>query len=95
MMIKTHIKKLRTVNLNERGQIVIPEDVRKDFGLDKATTLVLIEKKGEIVLKKESDVLNAIEGEDRLWNALQGEAIKKAWSKEDEVWDKIYRDSNK
>lgn len=94
-MIKTHIKKLRTVNLNERGQIVIPEDVRKDFGLDKATTLVLIEKKGEIVLKKESDVLNAIEGEDRFWNALQGEAIKKAWSKEDEVWDKIYRDSNK
>lgn len=88
-------KKIRTVNLNERGQIVIPEDVRKDFGLDKSTTLVLIEKKGEIVLKKESDFLEAIEGEDRFWSVFQREAIKRGWSKEDEIWDKVYREMAK
>ena len=91
-MTKTNIKKIRTVNLNERGQMVIPEDVRKDFGIDRATTLVLIERKGEIVLKKESDILEAIEDEERFWSVLQKEAMKKAWGKEDEIWDKVYKE---
>jgi len=94
-MTKPYNRKIRTVNLNERGQIVIPEDVRKDFGLEGAATLVLIEKRGEIVLKKESDVLDAIEGEDKFWSILQRESIKKAWTKEDEVWDKIYKEMGK
>lgn len=92
-MINT--KKIRTVNLNERGQIVIPEDVRKDFGIEGTTTLVLIERKGEIVLKKESDVLEAIESEDKFWKFLSIEAMRKAWNKEDEVWDKIYNEMSK
>lgn len=90
-----NIKKLRTVNLNERGQIVIPEDIRADFGIENATTLIIMEKEGEIVLKKESDVLEAIENEDKFWKILSREAMKKAWSKEDEVWDKFYKESGK
>ena len=91
-MMNTNIKKIRTVNLNERGQIVIPEDIRKDFGIVGTATLVLIEKNDEIVLKKESDVLGAIESEDKFWNFMQGESIKKAWNKEDKVWDKVYKE---
>jgi len=87
--------KIRTVSVNERGQIVIPEDIRKDFGISAASTLVIIERKGEIVLKKESDILEAIEDEDRFWKALSPEAMKKAWSKEDEIWDKIYKERSK
>lgn len=90
-----NIKKLRTVNLNERGQIVIPEDIRVDFGIENATTLIIMEKEGEIVLKKESDVLEAIENEDKFWKILSREAMKRAWSKEDEVWDKFYKESCK
>lgn len=89
------IKKLRTVNLNERGQIVIPEDIRADFGLEHSTTLVIMEKENEIVLKKESDVLEAIESEDKFWRLLSREAMKRAWSKEDEIWNKIYKNSAK
>ena len=88
-------RRLRTVSLNERGQIVIPEDIRKDFGLEKNATLVIIEKGDELVLKKESDVLTAIEDEDKTWKFFSMESMKRAWSKEDEIWDKIYKESVK
>lgn len=93
-MTNTNIKKLRTVNLNERGQIVIPEDIRKDFGLEEAATLVIMERGNEIVLRKESDVLKLID-EDKFWRLLSREGLESAWSKEDDVWDKIYSDSIK
>ena len=38
-MIK--MEKMRTVSVNERGQIVIPEDIRKDFGIEKPKIAVL------------------------------------------------------
>jgi|SRR3989338_2412097 len=82
--------KIRTVAVNERGQIVIPEDIRKELGIEGSATLVLIEKEGEIVIKKESDVLSAM-NEDTFWKAAAKESMKRAWSKEDEVWDKIAR----
>lgn len=82
--------KLRTVNVNSRGQLVIPEDIRKDLGIDKTTTLVLIKKEGDILLKKESEVLESIE-EDRFWKALSYKAMENAWDKEDEVWEKFFK----
>ena len=85
-------KRIRTVTVNDRGQIVIPEDVRKDFGIDKDSTLVLIEKKKEILLRKERDVLERMEEEDKFWRVLTRESMKRAWSKEDDVWDKIYKE---
>lgn len=82
--------RIRTVAVNERGQIVIPEDIRKELGIEGADTLVLIEKGGEIVIKKESDVLSAMD-EDAFWRAVSRESMKRMWEKEDNVWDKIAR----
>lgn len=82
-------KRIRTVNISARGQLVVPEDIRKDLGIKGETTLVLIEKSGEIVLRKESDILRAIEGEDLFWKRLSQEALERAWEKEDEIWDDI------
>ena len=87
--------KVRTVSVNGRGQIVIPEDIRKDFGIAGESTLVLIERGREIVLRKESDVLEAMENEDKFWIAMSHAAMERAWNKEDEIWDKIYSEANK
>ncbi|HLD49479.1 MAG TPA: AbrB/MazE/SpoVT family DNA-binding domain-containing protein [archaeon] len=83
-------RKIRTVAMNERGQIVIPEDIRKDFGIESASTLVLIESEGEIVIKRELDVFQAID-DDKFWKAISKESMKNTWHKEDKVWDKIYK----
>lgn len=80
-------KKIRTVKVNDRGQIVIPEDVRRDFGISGSTVLVMVEKGDELVLKRESEVFEALE--DRFWKRLSGASLRRAWGSEDEVWDKI------
>ncbi|MBI2664861.1 AbrB/MazE/SpoVT family DNA-binding domain-containing protein [Candidatus Woesearchaeota archaeon] len=85
-------KRIRTVIVNERGQIVIPEEVRKDFEISKGSTLVLIERSKELLLKKESDVLESIQEEDKFWRSLSRESLKRAWSKEDDIWDKAYKE---
>jgi len=81
-------EKIRTVNIGNRGQLVIPEDIRRDLGIRGEATLVLIERSGEIMLKKESDVLRSLE-EDDFWKKMSQEAIKRAWDKEDDIWDDI------
>ena len=88
-------KRIRTVTVNERGQIVIPEDVRKDFGIHKDSTLVLIERNKEILLRKEADVLERVEEDDKFWKDLTKGSLKRAWSKEDDVWDQIYTHGQK
>lgn len=85
-------KRIRTVTVNDRGQIVIPEEIRRDFGIYKDSTLVLIEGNKEILLRKESDVLERVEEEDKFWKDLTKESLKRAWSKEDYVWDQIYKE---
>lgn len=86
-MKSTTAQRIRTVKVNERGQVVIPEDFRRDFGISGNDTLVMIEKGDELVLKKESEVFEAIE--DKFWSALSHASMRKAWGKEDEIWNKI------
>ena len=86
--------KIRTVTVNDRGQVVIPEDIRSDLGIKGATTLVMIEKEGEIVIMKESEVLAALEelDEGAFWKGVAKASLAKAWSGEDDVWDKLARE---
>ena len=89
-MNDTKYEKIRTVTVNERGQIVIPEDVRKDLHLKKASTMVLIKKGEELVLRKEADILEDLE--DTFWKGVAQHSLENAWSKEDEIWEKIYKE---
>jgi len=76
--------------LNDRGQIVIPEEVRKDLHLKAGEALVLLEAGGEILLKKESQVvkqLSSQEGEKIFWRALAVRAMEGAWDDQDEAWE--------
>lgn len=69
---------------------MIPEDIRKDFEIGENTTLVMIERDGELVIKKETDILSALENEDKFWRTLSNNALPRMWSEEDKIWDKIY-----
>ena len=47
----------------------------------------MIKTGGEIVLRKESEVIGAIE--DKFLSALSSRSMTNAWGKEDEIWDKF------
>jgi AbrB family looped-hinge helix DNA binding protein len=76
--------------MNDRGQIVIPEEIRKDLGLDKNTTLVLIDDGEKIFIQKEADVFTAI-NEDNFWKGVSRRSLLSLWDKKDEVWDKFVK----
>lgn len=78
--------KMRTVVLNERGQIVIPEELRKDLDLKAGQTLVLLEVGDELLLRKEGAVVSDLEDR-RFWNAVTRRAMETMWGPEDDVWD--------
>lgn len=82
--------RIRSVTVNERGQFVIPEDIRKELGIEGASTLILIEREGELILRRESDVLAALD-DDSFWRAVSRETMERAWHKEDAVWDAFAR----
>jgi len=65
-----------TTKLSSRGQIVIPEDMRKD--LKEGEKLIVIRKDNEIILKKTVDDLAL----------LSEESFAETWlnKKEDEAW---------
>lgn len=86
-------RKIRTVSINDRGQLVIPEDIRNDFGIKGNSTLVMIKKDNELVIKKEAEILDTIEKEDSFWKAISRESLKGAWGKEDEIWNEIAKKS--
>lgn len=44
---------LRTVKVGERGQIVIPKDIRDVFGIESGETLIITGHKNKITIMKE------------------------------------------
>lgn len=84
--------KVRTVRINDRGQLVIPEDIRKDLRIEGDTVLVLVERRGEIVLRRETDVLRDLED---VWGQVRRRALDRAWEDGDEVWEAHYREAGR
>jgi len=81
-------QRVRSVTMGERGQIVIPEAMRKDLKLGKGDTLVLVERGNAILVRKEADVVKVL-SEDEFWDTVATDSLQRAWDAEDHVWDKI------
>lgn len=60
------------------------------MNIKNSDTLIIIEKGGEIVIRREEDIISAI-GEDELWRTVSRNFLKNAWHEEDKVWDSIAR----
>lgn len=80
------------VNVSSRGQIVIPEKIRKDLNIKEGSKLVLIEKEGALILRKEGDFLNKLEDmnkkEESGWLALAEQSLNGIWNnkKDEKMW---------
>ena len=84
---------IETIKISSRGQIVIPERIRKELGFIEGKKLVMIKKGNSIILEKEEEFLkklNNMEVEKLGWMALAEKSLKKVWDnkKDDETWSK-------
>ncbi len=51
---------LEIIKVSSRGQVVIPERIRKKLDIEEGATLVLIEAGNKIILEKEDDFLDRL-----------------------------------
>ncbi|GEM_PF-1132318 len=85
-------KMIDIIHVSSRGQIVIPERVRKHFGIKAGSKLFLVEKDNSLVLKKEEDVAKHLDEDERKeivgWLSLSEKALKDVWDnpKDNEIW---------
>ena len=89
----TILTMLETIRVSSRGQIVIPENIRKHFQIKEGTKLILVEKQNKIVLEKEEDFLKEIEEIERErlgWLLVAEKSMAKMWDnpKDEEEWKK-------
>lgn len=75
--------------MNDRGQLVIPEEVRQALGLEGDAVLVLVKRGEELVLRREEEVLEELSDP---WRSLGRRALERAWGEEDEVWDEVHEE---
>jgi len=85
---------IELISVSSRGQVVIPEKVRKHLGIKAGSKLVLLERDGTILLKKEEEVAKHLEEDERKeqigWMMLAEQSLRKIWDnpKDDAVWKK-------
>lgn len=85
---------MEIISVSSKGQIVIPERVRKYLKINVGSRLIMIEREGTLMLKKEEQVTKRIEESERKeefgWMILAEKALKDIWDnpKDDKVWTK-------
>ena len=79
---------ITTMKVSSKGQIVIPEAIRRELGIKEGTRLVVIERGKKIIIEKEKDFEEEMER--RGWLGLAEKSLAKIWDnpEDDVVWSK-------
>ena len=81
---------IKTINVSEKGQIVIPTEMREVAGIEQGDKLILMQEDGKIMMQKVEKVSKEIKEDfkDLLKNSEK--VAKKLWdNKYDDIWDKL------
>lgn len=81
---------VRTLTVSEKGQVVLPADVRKLLGIGKGTQLVLVCDGERLLLQKESRAAGALEEDFSDLRAASEQILRETWENEDDAaWDSV------
>ena len=83
---------LETIHVSSRGQIVIPEAMRKNMKIKQGAKLVMVQENERIILQTEESFLEhlAAAQEREGWRTLSSKSLAKVWgnTKDDEIWSR-------
>ena len=83
---------VRTVTVSGKGQISIPQEIRKQLAVEKGSKLVVVLKDKKLLIYKASDILQSTE--DGFGDVVRHSelSLKKIWdNEEDEVWNRYLK----
>ena len=79
---------MKTVTVSGKGQISIPQEIRKRLAVEKGSELVLILKDKKLLICKASDISQSLEDDFEDIIRYSELSLKKTWdNEEDEVWN--------
>ena len=81
---------VRTLTVSEKGQVVLPVEVRRLLGIQKGTQLVLVCDGERILLQRETRAAAALEEDFSDLLAATERTLRDTWENEDDaVWDAV------
>lgn len=89
---------MEIVTMSSRGQLVIPERVRKRHKMREGMRLILLEEGDKLILEKEEALKKLLkkrkDEEEKGWLMLAEQSFKEVWDneKDDAVWEKYLND---
>ena len=83
---------VKAVKVSQKGQIAIPADTRKQIGVKKGDTLLLVRKGRRIMLEKQEELSEKLEEEFGDLLSLTESSLRALWmNKQDEIWNKYLK----
>ena len=82
----------RTVKMTGKGQIVVPKEMRISLGLKRNSTILLIQKDDDIIMKKPESLKDMVEDFPELRAATE-RVFGEVWKDEDDkLWESYLKD---
>ena len=82
--------KIKTVKISDKGQIAIPNEIRKEAGMHKGDELILMHEDGRILIEKAAEISKDIKDDFKDLLTHSEKAAKKMWeNRYDEIWNKV------
>ena len=82
----------RTVKMTGKGQIVVPKEMRDSLGLRRNSTILLIQKDEDILMRKPESISELIEDFPELRAAAE-RVFGEVWKGEDDkLWESYLKD---
>ena len=80
---------LKTVNVSEKGQIVIPKEIQELLGIQKGDSLVITAKNKKILIQKTTNIEKRIEDDFDDLLRYSESSLGEIWNnKKEDVWEK-------
>ena len=83
---------VKTVTVSEKGQISIPQEIRKRLSVEKGSTLVLVLKDEKLLICKASHISQSVEDDFEDLVRYTELSVKKIWDNDgDDVWNRYLK----
>jgi AbrB family looped-hinge helix DNA binding protein len=84
--------KMKTITVSEKGQIVIPNSIRGEIGIEAGDELVIFEEKGKLLLEKVNSFSKRIKDDFKDIQKASEQNLKKIWdNKSDDIWEEYLK----
>ena len=83
---------MKTVTVSGKGQISIPQEIRKQLAVEKGSKLVIILKDKKLLIRKASDISQSIEDGFEDVVRYSERSLDEIWdNEEDEAWNRYLK----